>query len=214
MKSDDPLDSILRRAPIIPVFSPDAADTAIDVAKALVRGGLPVIEVTLRSDVALAALRAIAEHVPEAIVGAGTVLRAEQIDTARDAGAQFLVSPGVTEKLLAAASNQPVPLLPGIATASELMLGLAAGLRCFKFFPAASAGGPAMLRAFAGPFPHVWFCPTGGITPASAVDYLSLPNVICVGGSWLTPANAIATRDWSRIEALARAASRFRPDHH
>lgn len=203
---------ILETAPVIPVFSPEAADTAVDAARALARGGLPVIEVTLRSKASLDALQAIARHVPEAIVGAGTVLTAGQIDAACAAGARFLVSPGVTEQLLDAAARQPVPLLPGIATASELMLGLEAGLRCFKFFPAATSGGPAMLRAFAGPFPQARFCPTGGITPATAGDYLALVNVMCIGGSWLTPVDALAARDWARIETLARAASRLRPN--
>lgn len=204
---DSPLDTILRRAPVIPVFSPEAADTAVETAHALVRGGLPVIEVTLRHPTALDALRAIADQVPDAIVGAGTVLSPGQIDAACAAGARFLVSPGLTPMLLDAACRQSVPLLPGIATASELMLGLEAGLRRFKFFPAAPAGGPAMLRAFAGPFPHVRFCPTGGITPTTATDYLSLANVICIGGSWLTPTNAITAGDWVRIEALARTAA-------
>jgi 2-dehydro-3-deoxyphosphogluconate aldolase/(4S)-4-hydroxy-2-oxoglutarate aldolase len=204
------LDLILQTAPVIPVYSPDAVDTAVEVARALVRGGLRVIEVTLRNTVAMDALRAIATQVPDAIVGAGTVLTKTQLDEACAAGAGFLVSPGCTTALLAASATTDVPLLPGIATASELMLGLAAGLRRFKFFPAAPAGGTAMLRAFAGPFPHVRFCPTGGITPDTAPDYLALPNVACIGGSWLTPADAIAASDWLRIERLAQAAARLR----
>jgi 2-dehydro-3-deoxyphosphogluconate aldolase/(4S)-4-hydroxy-2-oxoglutarate aldolase len=192
------------------VYSPDTVDNAIEVARALARGGLRVIEVTLRNAIAMDALRAIATHVPDAIVGAGTVLTKNQLDDACAAGATFLVSPGCTPDLLTAAETTDVPLLPGIATASELMLGLSAGLRRFKFFPAAPAGGTAMLHAFAGPFPQVRFCPTGGITPATAPDYLALPNVMCIGGSWLTPADAIATRDWSRIEALARDAQALR----
>lgn len=200
------LDEILQIAPVIPVYSPDAVDNAIEVARALVRGGLRVIEVTLRNEIAMDALRGIVNEVPDAIVGAGTVLTGAQLDDAVDAGVKFLVSPGCTQSLLDAAASTGVPLLPGIATASELMLGLAAGLRRFKFFPAAAAGGPAMLRAFAGPFPQVRFCPTGGITPATAPDYLSLPNVVCIGGSWLTPADSIAASDWPRIEQLATAA--------
>ena len=208
--SEARLDRILQTAPVIPVYSPDTVDNAIEVARALVRGGLRVIEVTLRNAIAMDALRAIATHVPDAIVGAGTVLTKNQLDEACAAGAKFLVSPGFTPDLLTAAETTDVPLLPGIATASELMLGLSAGLRRFKFFPAAPAGGTAMLRAFAGPFPQVRFCPTGGITPATAPDYLELPNVICIGGSWLTPADAIANRDWSRIEQLARVANALR----
>jgi 2-dehydro-3-deoxyphosphogluconate aldolase/(4S)-4-hydroxy-2-oxoglutarate aldolase len=208
--SETRLDRILHTAPVIPVYSPDAVDTAVEVARALVRGGLRVIEVTLRNAVAMDALRAIATQVPDAIVGAGTVLTKSQLDEACAAGAKFLVSPGCTPELLDASSSTDIPLLPGIATASDLMLGLSAGLRRFKFFPAVPAGGTAMLRAFAGPFPQVRFCPTGGITPATAPGYLMLPNVMCIGGSWLTPADAIAKRGWSCIEELARTACALR----
>jgi 2-dehydro-3-deoxyphosphogluconate aldolase/(4S)-4-hydroxy-2-oxoglutarate aldolase len=202
------LDAVLDRAPVIAVFSPRCPPAAaVAAARALVRGGLPVIEVTLRGAGALDALAAIAREVPEAIVGAGTVLDGRQLASAIDAGARFAVSPGGTPALLAAAAGAPIPLLPGVATASDLMAGLAAGWTRFKLFPASAVGGPALLRAFAGPFPQVRFCPTGGITLASAPDYLGLANVACIGGSWLTPDAAIAAADWSAIEALARAAA-------
>lgn len=207
MSVADSLDAILLQAPVIPVYTPTTVDAAIEVARALVRGRLPVVEVTLRNDGALDALAAIARDVPGAIVGAGTVLDAEQGQAAIDAGARFLVSPGSTPNLLAASRSWPIPLLPGVATASELMLGLEAGLRRFKFFPAAAAGGPALLRAWSGPFPQVRFCPTGGISVDSAGLYLGLANVLCIGGSWLTPADAIEAGDWARIEALARTAA-------
>lgn len=202
------LDAVLDRAPVIAVFSPRCPPAAaVAAARALVRGGLPVIEVTLRGDGALAALAAIAREVPDAIVGAGTVLDGRQLAAAADAGARFAVSPGSTPALLAAAGDAALPLLPGIATASELMAGLAAGWTRFKLFPAAAVGGPALLRAFAGPFPQVRFCPTGGITLATAPDYLGLANVACIGGSWLTPDELIGAGDWPAIEALACAAA-------
>jgi 2-dehydro-3-deoxyphosphogluconate aldolase/(4S)-4-hydroxy-2-oxoglutarate aldolase len=206
--TDLALDAVLDRAPVIAVFSPRCPPVAaVAAARALVSGGLPVIEVTLRGSGALAALAAIAREVPEAVVGAGTVLDGRQLASAIDAGAQFAVSPGSTPALLAAAADAPIPLLPGVATASELMAGLAAGWTRFKLFPASAVGGPALLRAFGGPFPQVRFCPTGGITLASAADYLGLANVACIGGSWLTPDAVIAAADWPGIEALARAAA-------
>ena len=208
--AESPLRALLRRAPVIPVYTPGPPEQAVRVARALVEGGLPVIEVTLRNAGALAALRAMAEAVPEAVAGAGTVLDARQLDAARAAGARFAVSPGATPDLLAAAAASDTPFLPGIATASELMRGLEHGLDTFKFFPAAAAGGPALLSAFAGPFPQVRFCPTGGISAQTAPDYLRLPNVLCLGGSWLTPADAVAAGDWARIAALARAAAALR----
>jgi len=197
---------LLRRAPVIPVYTPSAVDEAVQVANALVRGGLPVVEVTLRTPVALAAIRAMIEHVPGAVVGAGTVLDADQLEAVHSAGAAFAVSPGATPSLLAAAVARGMPLLPGVATASELMQAMQAGLDCLKFFPAAQAGGPAMLQAWGGPFPGLQFCPTGGITPDTAADYLRLPNVSCVGGSWLTPRSLLEAGDWAGVEALARAA--------
>lgn len=201
------IDAIMTTCPVISVFNPTDVADAVDVAKALVRGGSRVIEVTLRNPNALAAMRAIIAEVPDAIVGAGTVLNGTQFDQAVDAGAQFVVSPGLTANLLAAASDIPVPLLPGIASASELMTGIEAGLQRFKFFPATAIGGIRLLQAYGGPFPFVRFCPTGGITPETARDWLSLEQVLCIGGSWLTPADAIAAKDWDRIETLGREAA-------
>ncbi|MFY2764001.1 bifunctional 4-hydroxy-2-oxoglutarate aldolase/2-dehydro-3-deoxy-phosphogluconate aldolase [Arenimonas sp. MALMAid1274] len=197
----------LALAPVIPVYTPATVDEAVQVAQALVRGGLPLIEVTLRTPVALDALRAMVRAEPAAVIGAGTVLDAGLLRQARDAGAAFAVSPGATPDLLRAAVAEGLPFLAGIATASDLMRGLEHGLDCFKFFPAAQAGGPALLQSFAGPFPAVAFCPTGGISAASAPDYLRLRNVRCVGGSWLTPADRLAAGDWAAVEALARAAA-------
>lgn len=209
--ADNPIRTLLRHAPVIPVYTPASVEEAVQVASALVRGGLPVIEVTLRTPAALEAIRAIAREVPGAIVGAGTVLDAAQVDAVRAAGAAFGVSPGATPRLLAAITANELPFLPGIATASELMAGLEAGLDTFKFFPAVPAGGVPMLSSFAGPFPQVRFCPTGGITPATAPDFLAQPNVICIGGSWLTPKGLLAQKDWSAIEHLARATASLRP---
>lgn len=208
--ADSPIRTLLRRAPVIPVYTPASVEEAVQVASALVRGGLPVIEVTLRTPAALDAIRAIARDVPGAIVGAGTVLDAAQVEAVRAAGAAFGVSPGATPQLLAAIAANGLPFLPGIATASELMAGLEAGLDTFKFFPAVPAGGVAMLSSFAGPFPQARFCPTGGITPASAPDFLAQPNVICIGGSWLTPKGLLEQHDWAAIEHLARATAALR----
>ncbi|MDA8348231.1 MAG: bifunctional 4-hydroxy-2-oxoglutarate aldolase/2-dehydro-3-deoxy-phosphogluconate aldolase, partial [Pseudomonadota bacterium] len=171
-------------------------------------GGLRAIEVTLRTPAALPAIEAIAREVPEIAVGAGTVLAVDDLHAAANAGAAFAISPGATAAVLEAGAHSAIPYLPAVATASELMLGLAHGYHCFKFFPAALAGGAPMLKAFAGPFPQARFCPTGGITPATQRTYLNLPNVLCVGGSWLAPADAVAARDWQRIEALAAEAAR------
>ena len=208
--AESPLRALLRHAPVIPVYTPASVEEAVRVASALVRGGLPVIEVTLRTPAALDAIRAVARDVPGAIVGAGTVLDAAQVEAVRAAGAAFGVSPGATPRLLAAIKANQLPFLPGIATASELMQGLEAGLDTFKFFPAVPAGGVAMLSSFAGPFAQVKFCPTGGITPDTAPDFLRLPNVICLGGSWLTPKAAITAGDWATIEMLARGAAALR----
>ena len=210
MNDASPLRAVLRRAPVIPVYAPASVGEAVHVARALVGGGLPVIEVTLRTPSALDALREIAAAVPDAIVGAGTVLDAAQFDAAVRAGAKFIVSPGATPALLAAAATRAVPFLPGVQTASELMAGLEAGLDTFKFFPAVPAGGIEMLQAFAGPFADVRFCPTGGISPATAPDFLGLPNVLCIGGSWLTPPGLLAAGDWGAIEHLARATATLR----
>jgi 2-dehydro-3-deoxyphosphogluconate aldolase/(4S)-4-hydroxy-2-oxoglutarate aldolase len=210
MSDESPIRAVLRRAPVIPVYAPASVDEGVQAARALVRGGLPVIEVTLRTPAALAALAAMAEAVPGAIVGAGTVLGPAQYDAAVRAGAKFIVAPGATPDLFAAARASAVPFLPGVQTASELMAGLDAGLDTFKFFPAVPAGGLAMLQAFAGPFAQVRFCPTGGISPATAPEFLAQPNVLCIGGSWLTPRGLLAAGDWDAVEHLARATATLR----
>ena len=202
------IDAILRRAPVLPVLAIDRLDDAVPLARALVDGGLPVLEVTLRSDVALEAIRRIVDEVPDAIVGAGTVLSAADLDSVARAGAVFAISPGATDALYEAAAGVAMPWIPAVATASELMRGLEQGHRRFKFFPAESSGGIAALKAFAGPFPQAKFCPTGGIDAASAPRYRALANVITVGGSWMVPKDALASRDWDRIRTLAQAAAK------
>jgi 2-dehydro-3-deoxyphosphogluconate aldolase / (4S)-4-hydroxy-2-oxoglutarate aldolase len=204
------VDAILQQAPVLPVLSIEHLRNAVPLARALVAGGLAVLEVTLRSDVALAAISAIRAEVPEAIVGAGTVLVAAELQAATAAGALFAISPGASEELYAAASIAEIPFIPAIATASELMRGQAHGHRRFKFFPARAAGGVDALKAFAGPFPQARFCPTGGISADSAAAYLALGNVITVGGSWMVPADALGARDWDRISALAKDCVRLR----
>jgi 2-dehydro-3-deoxyphosphogluconate aldolase/(4S)-4-hydroxy-2-oxoglutarate aldolase len=210
MPSSTEIERILRLSPVMPVVTLQDAEIAPDLAQALLRGGIRVIEVTLRTAAALKAIEAIARHVPEIAVGAGTVLSAEDLQAAAGAGAKFAISPGITPALLSAAESVTIPYLPAVATPSELMLGLAAGYRFFKFFPAAPAGGIAMLKSFWAPFPQAKFCPTGGILEDTAEYYLGLPNVLCVGGSWLAPADALAGRDWQRIQALAAAAASSR----
>lgn len=202
--------SILRRAPVIPVLTIARLEHALPLGRALVQGGLPVLEVTLRSECALAAIEALRRQLPEATVGAGTLLKPEDFMAAATAGAQFGVTPGLTAPLVEAAARAPFPLLPGVMTPSELMAARAAGFGACKLFPAQQAGGVAMLRALAGPFPDHLFCPTGGVTPDNAMQYLSLPNVPCVGGSWLAPAAAIEAQDFDGIERLARAAAALR----
>ncbi|WP_262057829.1 bifunctional 4-hydroxy-2-oxoglutarate aldolase/2-dehydro-3-deoxy-phosphogluconate aldolase [Streptomyces sp. STR69] len=202
-----PSSSLLDLAPVLPVVVIEDAADAVPLARALVAGGLPAIEVTLRTPAALEALRAIAGEVPGAVVGAGTVLTPGQVKECVAAGARFLVSPGWTDLLLEAMQGSGVPFLPGVSTTSEVVALLERGVREMKFFPARAAGGTAYLRALAGPLPQARFCPTGGIGVNSAPDYLALPNVGCVGGSWMIPADAVAARDWRRIEALAREAA-------
>jgi 2-dehydro-3-deoxyphosphogluconate aldolase/(4S)-4-hydroxy-2-oxoglutarate aldolase len=204
------LSEILGLAPVLPVVTLGDAARAAPTAQALVDGGLRAIEITLRTPASLDAIRRITDEVPEAICGAGTVLRAADLAAAAEAGARFAVSPGATPALLAAAAAAQLPYLPAIATASELMAALEAGFATCKFFPAASSGGVAALKALAGPFPEARFNPTGGIDAASAPAYLALPNVICVGGSWVAPPDAIAAGDFARIERLALAASALR----
>jgi len=204
------LEAILALAPVVAVVVIESVDDAVALGHALVAGGIRAIEVTLRTPVALEAIRAIADGVDGACVGAGTVLLPADFDAAQRAGARFVVSPGSTDALLAAAANSPVPWLPGAATASEALALFERGHRLQKFFPAAAVGGVEHLRSLAGPLPGIRFCPTGGIDVASAPRYLALPNVACVGGSWLTPRDLVAARDWSAIEGLARAAAQLR----
>ena len=204
------IERILRLSPVMPVVILEEAQLAPELARAFARGGIRVVEVTLRTPAALAAIEAIAREVPEVAVGAGTVLSPGDLRAAASAGATFAISPGATPALLSAAASAPIPYLPAVATASDLMQGLEYGYQCFKFFPAGPAGGTAMLKAFAGPFPQARFCPTGGISQESVRSYLDLPNVLCAGGSWLSPADALAARDWKRIEALASRAAASR----
>ncbi|GGP40069.1 bifunctional 4-hydroxy-2-oxoglutarate aldolase/2-dehydro-3-deoxy-phosphogluconate aldolase [Streptomyces melanogenes] len=202
--------SVLDLAPVVPVVVLDDAADAVPLARALVAGGLPAIEVTLRTPAALDAIRAIADGVPEAMVGAGTVVSAAGVADAVAAGARFLVSPGWTGGLLDAMTASGVPFLPGVATASEVVALLERGIREMKFFPAEAAGGTAYLKSLAGPLPAARFCPTGGISLASAPAYLALPNVGCVGGTWMLPPDAVTAKDWRRVEALAREAAGLR----
>ncbi|WP_213959858.1 bifunctional 4-hydroxy-2-oxoglutarate aldolase/2-dehydro-3-deoxy-phosphogluconate aldolase [Variovorax sp. dw_954] len=196
----------LRTGPVIPVIVIDRLEDAVPLARALVAGGIRVLEVTLRTPMALQAIETIANEVEGAITGVGTITRAEDFQRARKAGAVFGVSPGLTPDLIAAARDNDLPLLPGVMTPSDVIAARAAGYSELKLFPAQQAGGIGMLKALAGPFPGVTFCPTGGISAATAPDFLALPNVACVGGSWLTPADAVAGKDWARISELARQA--------
>ncbi|MEQ6434194.1 bifunctional 4-hydroxy-2-oxoglutarate aldolase/2-dehydro-3-deoxy-phosphogluconate aldolase [Comamonas sp. w2-DMI] len=199
--------AIMQNAPVIPVIVLDKVEYAVPMARALVAGGIRVLEVTLRTPQGLACIEAIATAVPEAIVGAGTVRNAGDARAAHGAGARFAVSPGYTGALGQACRDLRLPLLPGVATSSEIMAAQADGFNELKFFPAMQAGGPAMLKAWQGPFGDVRFCPTGGISPANAADFLSLKNVVCVGGSWLMPADALQRGDWTHITTLAREAA-------
>ncbi|GAB2573630.1 bifunctional 4-hydroxy-2-oxoglutarate aldolase/2-dehydro-3-deoxy-phosphogluconate aldolase [Dyella jejuensis] len=201
------VDATMRLAPVIPVVIIDDAKHAVSMARALVAGGIPAIEVTLRTPAALDAIRAIAAEVEGAVVGVGTVLTANDLQAAEKAGARFAVSPGVSPRLLAAADDSALPLLPGVATASEAMAMLERGYRHLKFFPAVPAGGTKLLAAWASPLPQLRFCPTGGIALDSAPDFLALPNVLCVGGSWLTPSDKFKSGDWHGVEQLAREAA-------
>jgi 2-dehydro-3-deoxyphosphogluconate aldolase / (4S)-4-hydroxy-2-oxoglutarate aldolase len=198
------LEEILTRGPVIPVLVIDQVAHAVPLARALVAGGLTVLEVTFRTEAAAACIEAMVGEVEGAIVGAGTVLDGAMRQAAADLGCAFAVSPGLIE---GEGPLGAVPLLPGVATATELMAGLAAGFEVFKLFPANVAGGVGALKAFGGPFPQVRFCPTGGVSAANAADYLALPNVICVGGSWVAPPEAVRAGDWDRITALAREAA-------
>jgi 2-dehydro-3-deoxyphosphogluconate aldolase/(4S)-4-hydroxy-2-oxoglutarate aldolase len=201
---------VMRTSPVIPVIAIDEIEHAVPLARALVAGGIRVLEVTLRTKHGLPAIRAMAEQVPGAIVGVGTLTQPEEFAAARDAGAVFGVSPGLTQALIEAAISSGLPLLPGVMTPSEVMRAREVGFRQLKLFPAVPAGGIGMLNAIAGPLADVTFCPTGGISEATAPQFLACKNVACVGGSWLTPKDAIAAGDWARITALALAASALR----
>ncbi|MFF8611966.1 bifunctional 4-hydroxy-2-oxoglutarate aldolase/2-dehydro-3-deoxy-phosphogluconate aldolase [Streptomyces sp. NPDC015350] len=205
-----PAASVLDLAPVVPVVVLEDAADAVPLARALVAGGLPAIEVTLRTPAALAAIEAIAAEVPDAVVGAGTVISVRNVADTVAAGARFLVSPGWTERLLDAMKASGVPFLPGVSTTSEVVALLERGVTEMKFFPAEAAGGTAYLKSLAPPLPQARFCPTGGISPASAPSYLALPNVGCVGGSWMLPADAVAAKDWARVERLASEAAALR----
>ncbi|MFK8250379.1 bifunctional 4-hydroxy-2-oxoglutarate aldolase/2-dehydro-3-deoxy-phosphogluconate aldolase [Ancylobacter terrae] len=200
---------LLARAPVVPVVTVPSVSAGVKMAKALVEGGLPLIEVTLRTPAALEAIAAIAAEVPEAIVGAGTVTRVDLIEKSIAAGARYLVSPGITPALAEAFAEAPVPVLPGCATASEAMTLHAMGFAVLKLFPAEAVGGVNLLKSLAGPLPDLRFCPTGGIGPNNVATYLALPNILAVGGSWVAPNDAIASGDWARIVELSRAAAKL-----
>lgn len=206
----DRLLALLDGQPVIPVLKIGDVAQAVPLARALARGGLKAIEITLRTVEALECIRRVAAEVPEAVVGAGTILSPRQFEQADAAGSKFIVSPGTTRELLAAASDSEVPLLPGAITPGEIMTAREAGLDFLKFFPAEQAGGAAFLKALASPIPDVRFCPTGGIGPKNASDYLALPNVVCVGGSWVAPDDLVQGERWDEIEALASQASTLR----
>ena len=205
------IDTILRRAPVIPVIVLDDAAQAVPLARALIEGGLPVLEVTLRTAAGIDAIARLIAEAGDAVVGAGTVTEAAEIESLARLGAHFAVSPGITPDLLAAAAAADLPLLPGVMTTSELMLGRGRGLTCFKFFPAAQAGGPGLLKAWGGPFPDLRFCPTGGVGPENAGEYLSLANVPCVGSTWVAPRDWIAAGRWPEITSRALAACAWIP---
>ena len=198
------IDEIAALAPVIPVLVIDDIAHAVPLGRALVAGGLPVLEITLRTPIAMRCIERMAGEIEGAVVGAGTVLTPSMRQAVADVGAKFAVSPGLIE---GEGDEGPVPLLPGIATATELMAGLAAGFSRFKLFPANIVGGVEALKAFASPFAQAKFCPTGGVNAANAPDYLALPNVVCVGGSWVAPAEAVRAGDWGRVTELARAAA-------
>lgn len=200
---------LLRLSPVIPVVTLEDPGSAADVARALLAGGIGVLELTLRTGNAVESMRRISREVPQMRLGAGTVLSARQVDEAVEAGAGFLVSPGTTPELLDHMTSTGLPLLPGVATVSEAMVLAERGLEAMKFFPAGPAGGPSYLKALGAPLPRLTFCPTGGVSAETAPDYLALPNVACVGGSWLTPSDAVRSGDWERITRLAAEAARL-----
>ena len=201
---------VMQDAPVIPVIVLNDVAHAVPMARALVAGGIRMLEVTLRTPQALACIEAIARDVPDAVVGAGTVRSKADAQAAAQAGARFAVSPGFTPAIGQACRDAGLPLLPGVATGGEIMLAQEEGYTQLKFFPAMQAGGPAMLKAWSGPFFDVMFCPTGGVTQQNAQEFLALPNVVCVGGSWLVPGDAVASGDWARVTALAQATQALR----
>ncbi|CDF85245.1 2-dehydro-3-deoxy-phosphogluconate aldolase [Pseudomonas knackmussii B13] len=200
------IDALAERARILPVITIDREQDILPMADALAAGGITVLEVTLRTSLGLTAIRTLAEKRPELCIGAGTVLDGETFRQAEEAGAQFVVTPGCTDELLQYAVSRPLPLLPGVATASEIMAAYRYGLRRFKLFPAKVCGGVEALKAFGGPFPEVRFCPTGGVGPDNLNDYYRLENVMCVGGSWMLPKAAVSSGDWKAVERLSREA--------
>lgn len=204
------LDAILKLAPVVPVLVIEDVSDALPLARALVKGGLPVLEITLRTEKAIDCIRAIMGEIEGAVVGVGTVLTADQLAQVDRLGCAFAVSPGATPSLLEAAADCAVPLLPGAATASEAMLLLEAGYRFQKFFPAEPAGGVSYLSALASPLPQIRFCPTGGISPGNASAYLALPNVVTIGGSWMAPRKLLLAKDWLSIEVLSREAAQLK----
>ena len=205
-KNTQKLDLICASAPVIPVLTLENAEQAIGIGKALVNGGLIVLEITLRSAYGLTAIKQLKQALPNAIIGAGTVMTPQQYESCVEAGADFIVSPGFTTELLHYGSQSSVPLLPGIGSVSEAMQAMALGYRRFKLFPAAVVGGVDFLKAIGGPISELKFCPTGGIKPTNAADYLALHNVMCVGGTWLTPADLVQQKNWQAIKVLAAQA--------
>lgn len=205
-------EDVLRLSPVMPVVVMEDAAIAEQLARVLLNAGVGTIEVTLRTPVALDAIKAIAKNVPEMAVGAGTVLSEKDLEAAIEAGARYALAPGASKKLLKAARKADIPFIPGVATASEIMEGLDAGYECFKFFPAENLGGAAALKSLGAPLPAARFCPTGGIGVDKVASYLALDNVLCVGGSWITPADKLKAGDWLAIETLAKQAASFRKD--
>ena len=204
---------VMTDAPVIPVIVLNDVNDAVPMAQALVAGGIRMLEVTLRTPAALACIEAIARHVPDAVVGAGTIRTAADAKAAAAAGARFAVSPGFTNTMAQACADVKLPLLPGVATSSEVMMAREAGFQYMKFFPAVQAGGIPMLKAWQGPFFDVKFCPTGGVSPSNAAEFLALSNVVCVGGSSLVPADAVTQKEWSRITTLAWDTATLKKHH-
>lgn len=202
------IEQLCRQARILPVITFHCEEHILPLADALAAGGLTTLEVTLRSEYGLAAIQLLTEQRPNLCIGAGTVLNPQMLEACVQAGARFLVAPGITQELLLAAQDSPIPLLPGVSTASEIMQALALDYQCFKLFPAEASGGVAALKALAGPFPQVRFCPTGGVNAHNLAQYIALPNVFCVGGSWMMESEAIKQADWSRVQQATQAALR------